>query len=83
VCLGLEDINFAAWSVAVLMDVLAFLSGSIGFRASVRMYARDVPTMSPGRYHAQSLFAWILLFELPVMLIAGLFRLLQSIGLFR
>ena len=44
---------------------------------------RGVPRMSPGRYHGQSLFAWVMLFELPVMLIAGLFRLLQSVGLFR
>jgi hypothetical protein len=82
-CLGLEEIDFTAWSVAGLIAVLAFLSGKTGFSASTRMYDRDVPSLGPGRYHGQSLFAWVMLFELPVMLIAGLFRLLQSIGLFR
>jgi hypothetical protein len=80
--LGQEEITFAVCSVAVLMAVLAFLSGRIGLGAAARIYARDLPKLSPGRYLGQSLLAWTMLFELPVMLIAGLFRLLQTVGLF-
>ena len=77
--------NYQTKSVSgvISLDLGGGHRGERGFRAAARMYARDVPKMSPGRYLGQSLFAWVLLFELPVILLAGLFRLLQSVGLFR
>ncbi len=85
--LGMEEINFTVWSMAVLLAVLGFLAGRVGFRAASRLYLRDLKAQganfSPSRYLAQSLFAWVLFFELPVMLLAGLYRGLKSAGLFQ
>src|SRR5687767_2025212 len=53
------------WGVAGLLAVLAFLAGRLGVRNSRKS----------GVALGRELFLWVFFFELPVLLIGGLFRL--------
>lgn len=81
-CLGREEIGFTDWSAACLMASLGFLAGRLGFSAASRLSAQlQHPPVAPIREFALSLFAWVVLFELPVILLSVLYRLLHGAGL--